>query len=91
MNTKNENEQNKINDFFDIKIITNEIEGYTVPPEYELIYLVPDLYEKIDLAAERIVKLWNLQNVTTRFSFINFMLGFMVGGIFCLTILYFTL
>lgn len=26
--------------------------------------------------------------VTTRFSFINFMLGFMVGGIFCLAILY---
>lgn len=47
-----------------IKIITDEIEGYTVPTEYELIDLVPDLYEKIDLAAERIVKLLNLHNVS---------------------------
>ena len=30
----------------------------------------------------------NMPVVTTRFSFINFMLGFMVGGIFCMTILY---
>jgi len=33
----------------------------------------------------------NMRVVTTRFSFINFMLGFMVGDIFCLAILYFTL
>ena len=30
----------------------------------------------------------NLPVVTTRFDFKNFMLGFMVGGMFCLTILY---
>lgn len=30
----------------------------------------------------------NMPVVITRFSFKNFMLGFMVGGIFCLTILY---
>ena len=46
-----------------IKIITDEIEGYTVPTEYELIDLVPDLYEKIDLAAERLVKLLDLHGV----------------------------
>jgi len=42
----------------------------------------------VEFGYKRAVKNLNIQNVTTRFSLINFMLGFMVGGIFCLAILY---
>jgi hypothetical protein len=45
----------------------------------------------VEFGYKRAVKNLTIQNVTTRFSFINFMLGFMVGGIFCLAILYFML
>jgi len=53
--------------------------------------ILPESYQ--DLLNDTIMAVKNLtiQNVTTRFSFINFMLGFMVGGIFCLAILYFML
>ena len=37
---------------------------------------------------QELVKNLTIPRVTTRFSFVNFMLGFMVGGVFCLTILY---
>lgn len=42
----------------------------------------------VEFGYKRAVKNLTIPRVTTRFSFINFMLGFMVGGVFCLTILY---
>lgn len=42
----------------------------------------------VEFGYKSAVKNLTIPRVTTRFSFINFMLGFMVGGIFCMAILY---